>query len=263
MVYIRKKTSMMKLFGFLLPFLSCLALSCELIESKDVGSDTSQDTIPPVLRFNGAALDTAFLFTRYIDPGVKLMDEKAGDLFIYKEGKVETNGEVNTRLPGTYIITYTAKDAAGNSAIALTRTVNVVENSTTFLNGNYSVVCSCSVLPQGSTTPSLVSTTYTAAVLSTDRRDGFEISRLNLGPVNVMPGAHLNGSDITLSYYDRDLNYTDGSEEVFKNTLSASKTSFTIETKVMPWSPLVSYHCKNVYTKKMSIGLQEVHTKAP
>jgi hypothetical protein len=135
--------------------------------------------------------------------------------------------------------------------------VSVVENSTTFLNGNYTVVCSCSVLPQGNSTPSFVSSTYTAAVLSSERRNEFQISRLNLGPVNVMPGAHLNGSDITLSYYDRDLNYTDGSEDTFKNTLSPSKTSFTIETKVMPWSPLVTYHCKNVYSKNMSISIKD------
>lgn len=231
--------------------------SCALTGSEDKDHQELKDTIPPVLQFNGAAHDTAFLFTRYTDPGVKLMDEKAGDLFIYREGKVERDGEVNTRLPGTYTITYSARDAAGNAAIALTRTVNVVENSTTFLNGNYSVVCTCTVLPQGSNTPSLVSSRYTAAVLSSPRRDNFQISRLNLGPVNVMPGAQLNGSDISLEFYDRDLNYTDGSEDVFKNTLSPSKTSFTIETKVMPWSPLVTYHCKNVYTKNMSISITD------
>jgi hypothetical protein len=119
------------------------------------------------------------------------------------------------------------------------------------------VECTCTVLPQGSNTPSLVSSSYTAAVLSSPRRDNFQISRLNLGPVNVMPGAQLNGSDISLEFYDRDLNYTDGSEDVFKNTLSPSKTSFTIETKVMPWSPLVTYHCKNVYTKNMSISITD------
>ncbi len=241
----------MKSFVFLFPL---LMFSCELIEDTDLIASNRKDSIPPVLQLNGEALDTAYLFTDYVDPGVKLLDEKAGDLFIYKEGKVETSGEVNMRLPGSYVITYSAKDAAGNFALPITRTVNVVENSTTFLNGNYSVVCSCTVLPQGSNTPSLVSSTYTAAVLSSPRRDNFQISRLNLGPVNVMPGAQLNGSDISLEYYDRDLNYTDGSEEVFKNTLSPSKTSFTLETKVMPWSPLVSYHCKNVFTKKMSIS---------
>jgi hypothetical protein len=239
------------LFSVLLP-------SCAITDSEDKDHRVIKDTIPPVLQFNGAAHDTAFLFTRYADPGVKLMDEKAGDLFIYREGKVDTDGEVNTRLPGTYTITYSARDAAGNAAIALTRTVNVVENTTTFLNGNYTVVCSCSVLPQGSSTTSLVTSTYTAAILATANKNGFEISRLNLGPVNVMPGAVLNGSDIILSYYDRDLNYTNGSEEVFKNTLSPSKGSFTIETKVMPWSPLVTYHCKNVYTKQLHVMPSEL-----
>jgi len=244
----------MKSLFFLIPLLLFQMSSCELIEGKDMSRNTSRDSIPPVLQLNGEALDTAYLFTDYADPGVKLLDEKAGDLFIYREGKVESSGKVDMHLPGSYVITYTAVDASGNPAVPISRTVNVVENSTTFLNGNYSVVCSCTVLPQGSNTPSLVSSTYTAAVLSSPRRDNFQISRLNLGPVNVMPGAQLNGSDISLEYYDRDLNYTDGSEEVFKNTLSPSKTSFTLETKVMPWSPLISYHCKNVFTKKMSIS---------
>lgn len=248
----------MKSLGFLIPILFYLCSSCELVEDNRMLLNSSRDSIPPVLQFNGAAHDTAFLFTRYTDPGVKLMDEKAGDLFIYREGRVETDGEVNTRLPGTYTITYSARDAAGNAAIALTRTVNVVENSTAFLNGNYTVACTCSILPQGSSTPSIVSSTYTAAILSSPRRDQFQISRLNLGPVNVMPGAHLNGSSIHLEYYDRELNYTDGSEKVYKNELSPSKNSFTLETGVMPWSPLVTYHCKNVYTKQIHVLSSEL-----
>lgn len=254
---------MMKFFTFLIPVLLGLTFSCERAVDNDPSTPAYKDSIPPVLHLNGESIDTAYLYTKYADPGVKLLDEKAGDLFIYTEGIVETHGEVNTRLPGTYTITYSARDAAGNAAIALTRTVNVVENSTTFLNGNYTVACTCTILPQGSSTPSMVSSTYTAAVLSSPRRDQFQISRLNLGPVNVMPGAHLNGSSIDLDYYDRELNYTDGSEKIYKNVLSPSKTSFTIETSVMPWSPLVTYHCINIYSKNLSIQAQVVQNPAP
>lgn len=243
----------MKSFALLFPFCLLLLPSCEGRDESDSNVNGLIDTVPPVIQLNGEAIDTAYLFTEYADPGVKLLDEKAGDLFIYQEGIVETRGKVNMRLPGSYLITYSAKDAAGNLAQAISRKVIVVENSTTYLNGNYSVTCTCTILPQGSNKPSIVSSTYSAAVLSSPNKDEFQINRLNLGPVNVMAGAHLNGSEISLDYYDRDLNYTDGSEKVYKNLLSPSKTSFTIETSVMPWSPLVTYHCKNVYTKIISI----------
>lgn len=242
---------------FTIPILLLLIFlnnSCELLEPEANHSDSKSDTIPPALKLIGEKLDTAFLFTHYTDPGATLLDEKAGDLFVYKEGRVKTQGEVNTRLPGEYQITYSASDAAGNLALPITRTVIVTENSSNFLNGHYSVSCTCTLLPQGSSTPSLTASTYTAFVNAGSERNGFEISRLNLGPVTVLPKATLNGHDITISYYDRDLNYTDGSEEVYKNTLSVSKTSFTIETKVMPWSPLVTYHCKNVYTKNLRVS---------
>ena len=55
--------------------------------------------------------------------GATATDDKDGDL----TSKIETTGKVDTKKAGTYKITYTVKDAAGNTSTA-TRTVIVKEN---------------------------------------------------------------------------------------------------------------------------------------
>lgn len=55
--------------------------------------------------------------------GATATDDRDGDL----TSKIETTGKVDTKKAGTYKITYTVKDAAGNVATA-TRTVIVKED---------------------------------------------------------------------------------------------------------------------------------------
>lgn len=55
--------------------------------------------------------------------GATATDDRDGDL----TSKIETTGKVDTKKAGTYKITYTVKDAAGNTATA-TRTVIVKED---------------------------------------------------------------------------------------------------------------------------------------
>lgn len=55
--------------------------------------------------------------------GATATDDRDGDL----TSKIETIGSVDTKKAGTYKITYTVKDAAGNTATA-TRTVIVKED---------------------------------------------------------------------------------------------------------------------------------------
>ncbi|MGH1486824.1 MAG: immunoglobulin-like domain-containing protein, partial [Cellvibrionaceae bacterium] len=76
------------------------------------------DTTPPVITLNGAASITLTEGDSYTDAGATAIDARDGAV------AVSSSGSVNTNAAGTYIITYTATDAAGNTATA-TRTVIV------------------------------------------------------------------------------------------------------------------------------------------
>ena len=77
---------------------------------------TVVDQIAPSIVLNGAASITHTAFTPYLDLGAVATDNCSATLV--------TTGTVNTDIPATYTITYTATDASGNATTA-TRTVVV------------------------------------------------------------------------------------------------------------------------------------------
>lgn len=79
-----------------------------------------EDTTPPQITLNGENSITVYMGTAFVDPGASAIDEVDGSV------NVTTSGTVDTGKVGNYTITYTATDAAGNTA-TLTRTVNVIE----------------------------------------------------------------------------------------------------------------------------------------
>ncbi len=79
-----------------------------------------EDTTPPQITLNGEELITVYKGTVFTDPGASAIDEVDGSI------NVVSSGIVDTQTVGEYTITYTATDAAGNTA-TLTRTVKVVE----------------------------------------------------------------------------------------------------------------------------------------
>lgn len=78
------------------------------------------DTLAPTVTLLGANPATVALGTPYTEPGFTATDACAGDL----TGSVAVAGTVDTATTGTYVLTYTAQDPAGNTASA-TRTVLV------------------------------------------------------------------------------------------------------------------------------------------
>jgi len=87
---------------------------------QDVLSNVETDTTPPVFTFNGAGSVTNLWGSVYTDAGATAFD--AGDNAAVS---VTTNNPVDTSVPGTYHVTYTATDSKSNNAIT-NRTVNVV-----------------------------------------------------------------------------------------------------------------------------------------
>ena len=83
-------------------------------------STVNVDTTAPSITVLGDNPLTLAIGANFTDPGATALDDVDGIV------DVTASGEVNTALPGSYTITYTATDAAGNTATA-TRTVNVVD----------------------------------------------------------------------------------------------------------------------------------------
>ncbi|MEK9864479.1 MAG: DUF5011 domain-containing protein, partial [Verrucomicrobiota bacterium] len=78
-----------------------------------------KDTRPPVMTLLGDGLVYAEVGEPYVDAGASAVDGIDGQV------RVTAIGAVNVTLPGVYTLAYSAKDASGNQAPALTRTVIV------------------------------------------------------------------------------------------------------------------------------------------
>jgi len=224
----------MRIHLIIFPFIVTTSLSCTQ-ESGIAGSIQTKDTIPPVIIMYGEKTDTAYLNTVYKDPGSEAVDGLEGCL------TVEITGKVNTAVPGTCYLDYDYTDAAGNIAATMTRTVHVMENSASFLNGPYNVVCTCTTM-LGPAKPTVASDNYTAMVSSYPANNRFELVQLKIGPQYVIPITSLNGNLINVSSYRHGKSLGSG-------TLSPTKDTFIIESTFNETSPGITYVCRNVFTK--------------
>jgi uncharacterized repeat protein (TIGR01451 family) len=83
---------------------------------------TVKDPTPPALTLNGPSSMTVECHTGFTDPGATATDN-CGAATVTKAGSVDAN------TPGTYTLSYTATDAAGNTTGPITRTVTVVDTT--------------------------------------------------------------------------------------------------------------------------------------
>ncbi|MCY1081243.1 kelch repeat-containing protein [Archangium lansingense] len=85
---------------------------------------TVRDTLAPEVSLVGASSEMLECGAPYVEAGAVATDRCYGDL----SSTVTVSGSVNTRVPGTYTLTYSAKDGAGNAG-SVTRTVTVVSDA--------------------------------------------------------------------------------------------------------------------------------------
>ncbi|HZS07224.1 MAG TPA: immunoglobulin-like domain-containing protein [Blastocatellia bacterium] len=123
------------------------------------------DTLPPVITLTGANPLTVECHTSFTDPGASALDACAGSV------AVTASGSVNVNSPGTYTITYTASDPAGNAATPVTRTVTVVDHTPPTISCPANVVVT---LPLNSTATSMA-VSY-PAVTATDTCSGATVT---------------------------------------------------------------------------------------
>ena len=86
---------------------------------------TAGDTTPPVITLNGTNPVTITQGQTYTDQGAFANDDVDGSI----TNNIQMSSNVNTSSVGTYTVTYTVSDAAGNTTTA-TRTVYVVADTT-------------------------------------------------------------------------------------------------------------------------------------
>ena len=87
------------------------------------GGSSNKDTTKPVIILQGAASVSLEAGTIYTDSGATASDNVDGTI----TSQIVTVNSVDTDTVGTYEITYNVRDAAGNAATTVTRSVEVVE----------------------------------------------------------------------------------------------------------------------------------------
>ena len=117
------------------------------------------DSIAPVITLTGSSTISVAVGATFTDPGATATDNIDGDL----TSSITTSGTVNTSNTGTFTISYSVSDAAGNAATVVQRTVIVsVALSISFVNGT----CECPNAIVGDTAV-IGGVTYTAVDNST------------------------------------------------------------------------------------------------
>jgi len=89
---------------------------------SSLSDSSSPDTVPPILTVSGSLTITLELGDTYTDAGATARDANDGPV------TVTTVSNVDSSAVGTYTITYTATDAAGNT-VSSSRTVTVVDTT--------------------------------------------------------------------------------------------------------------------------------------
>jgi hypothetical protein len=86
-------------------------------------SECTSDVIPPVITITGGNIININQGDSYTDLGATATDNRDGDI----TSKIAVTSNVNPSFPGSYTVTYSVTDVAGNIGTS-TRTVNVVDN---------------------------------------------------------------------------------------------------------------------------------------
>jgi subtilisin-like proprotein convertase family protein len=108
-----------------------------------VTAGPTEDTTAPILNLVGNAVIDHQNGDTFTDPGATANDNVNGNI----TANISVSGGVDVNTDGTYVLTYSVQDAAGNAATPVTRTINVSSISALFaeaetgtIGGNHNIV---------------------------------------------------------------------------------------------------------------------------
>jgi formylglycine-generating enzyme required for sulfatase activity len=142
------------------------------------------DTANPELELFGGAAITREAGQAWAEPGVAGHDARDGNI----TGQIVVTGTVDMNSTGTYLLTYTVQDGAGNTATT-TRTVTVVGNRSVDLNAT--VAMDMIWVPAGTFT---MGSPTTEAGRESDREDEHNVS--------LTKGFYLGKYEVTQAQYE-------------------------------------------------------------
>lgn len=165
-------------------------------DSKEVKKTTTtkKDTEKPVITIIGESEITINQGSEYKDSGAKANDNIDGDL----TSKIKTTSTVDVKNSGTYVVTYTVSDKAGNKAEA-SRKVIVVATPTTTVRTTTKSSSNVKTTTRARVT---VTTTQRVTTPPTITLRGSTVVEINAGTQYTDPGysaTDAKGTDITAS----------------------------------------------------------------
>lgn len=165
-------------------------------DSKEVKKTTTtkKDTEKPVITIIGESEITINQGSEYKDNGAKANDNIDGDL----TSKIKTTSTVDVKNSGTYVVTYTVSDKAGNKAEA-SRKVIVVATPTTTVRTTTKSSSNVKTTTRARVT---VTTTQRVTTPPTITLRGSTVVEINAGTQYTDPGysaTDAKGTDITAS----------------------------------------------------------------
>jgi hypothetical protein len=152
-----------------------------------------KDTTIPIITLLGNVVENIDIGGAYTDAGATASDNYDGNL----TANIIVNGSVDTNKVGVYTLNYNVADSSGNSAVQITRTINVVDTTAPIITLNGNAIVN---LTQGDN--------YTdAGAIATDNVDGDLTANISVsGNVDI-----INIGTYTLSY---DVNDSSGNKAI-------------------------------------------------
>ena len=181
--------------------------------TRSVSVIRAPDTTKPVITLRGAATLTVEQGSTFTDPGATATDDRDGNI----TSRVVVSGSVNTSNEGNYTLRYDVKDAAGNAANTVIRTVTVIRAADNIkpvitLNGNTTILI-------------VQNTAFTdPGATASDDRDGNITSRIRVtGAVNTaVVGSYVLRYDVS--------DAAGNAADTVTRTVSVTRAATTIST---------------------------------
>ncbi|UJF31410.1 S-layer homology domain-containing protein [Paenibacillus hexagrammi] len=141
--------------------------------------DVVADTTKPTITLLGEPIVNLSIGAVYTDAGVSAMDDRDGDITSQTVTTITYNGilvpNISTVTAATYLYHYNVSDAAGNAALEVTRTINIMQDDEPIVDTVKPVI---TLLGDASVTLSAGASYTDAGATATDDLDGNITSRI-------------------------------------------------------------------------------------